>query len=174
MGAEATTFLEAGPRTIRPLEQRGGGSGSGGPTDVLDGKVVMETEGIEPMDEPGAGVPEPLGEQDTAADGEEGRSFKGLTAPMKVSREERDSHELTHTPVRWWCRHCVRGRGRNKAHRRKAKIEESKEKRKQTPRVCMDYFFGSQVDEEAKTNPLVVMVDEVTVRSTREPLGARA
>ena len=109
MGAETSTFLEAGPKTIRPLEQRGGGRGSGGrgPTDVLGGKVVTETEGNEPMDgpdKPGDGVPEPLGEQDSAVEGEEGRRSKGLTAPMKVSKEEREEHERTHTPYRAWCR----------------------------------------------------------------------
>ena len=65
VGAEAT-FLEAGPKTIRPLEQRGGStaSGEGGPTNDLGGRVVTETKGNEPMDgpdEPGGGLPEPLG-----------------------------------------------------------------------------------------------------------------
>ena len=44
--------------------------------------------------------------------GEEGREGVGLSIPPTVSRQEREQHELTHTPYRSWCRHCVRARGR--------------------------------------------------------------
>ena len=33
-------------------------------------------------------------------------------------RKERDEHNATHMPFRDWCRHCVRGRGKNKAHKK--------------------------------------------------------
>ena len=38
----------------------------------------------------------------------------------------------------------------------------------------MDYFFMSQVDEKASANPIIVMVDERTARSTHEPSGTKA
>lgn len=38
--------------------------------------------------------------------------------PAMPSESERREHELTHLPFRSWCRHCVRGRGREASHRR--------------------------------------------------------
>ena len=39
-----------------------------------------------------------------------------LKAPFRVSREEREAHEITHMPCREWCPHCVCGRGRHTPH----------------------------------------------------------
>ena len=35
------------------------------------------------------------------------------------SRREVEKHNLTHIPFRSWCNHCLRGRGRRSAHRRR-------------------------------------------------------
>ena len=117
----------------------------------MGGRVVTETTGIEPMDnpdEPDAGSPEPLGEQGPDVDGEEGRKSKGLTAPMKVSKEEREEHERTHTPYRAWCTACVKARGRATPHMKsKTKEEEA------VPKISMDYFFMSKRDEESEEKP---------------------
>ena len=51
-------------------------------------------------------------------EGEEGREALAAPAPRSPSKMERDQHELTHTPYRAWCPHCVRMRGRNTAHRK--------------------------------------------------------
>ena len=91
-------------------------------------------------------------------EGEEGRVAKGVKAPQRVSTEEREEHERTHTPFRAWCRHCVRGRAKNMPHRTKQGKEEGDE----APRVSMDYFFMSEADETACENPLFVMIDEET------------
>ena len=91
-------------------------------------------------------------------EGEEGRRSKGLPGPKRVTKEEREDHERTHTPFRAWCKYCVRGRGQNIPHlRSKQKYEEIK-----VPRVSMDYFFMSKQYEKAITNPLIVLVDEGT------------
>ena len=68
---------------------------------------------------------------------EEGRNPKIKKSPIRVTKAEREAHECTHTPYRSWCKHCVRARGVNKAHRRqKTDAETSLEK---VPRVSMDY-----------------------------------
>ena len=89
MGPKETAFLEAGPRTIRPLEQRGGSSGSqeGGPRKDLGTGVATENQGNEPIDEAGS----PTSGCDSQhiegeEEGEEGRRSKGLSAPMNASR----------------------------------------------------------------------------------------
>ena len=93
-----------------------------------------------------------------------------VRVPRTPTEKEREVHEATHLPHAEWCDYCVRGRGRNKAHRRKAKREgertkakklvwqevvdgeeeeasrpradvESKSPEKGVPRVSMDYFF---------------------------------
>ena len=102
-------------------------------------------------------------------EGEEGREPKGLSAPQQVSREEREMHELTHTPYRAWCRHCVKARGRNTPHR--TRVEERIAGG--VPKISMDYFFISKVDEQAHNNPLIVMVDEGTGEKYARAVGQK-
>ena len=81
-----------------------------------------------------------------------------LKAPFRVSREEREAHEITHTPYRSWCPYCVRGRGRNTPHR----LRSEDAKHSGIPKIAMDYVFMSVADEAASSNPVLVMVDEAT------------
>ena len=48
-----------------------------------------------------------------------------LPQPQLPSKEEIAAHALTHLPYTGWCEYCTRGRGREDAHRRKAKSEDS-------------------------------------------------
>jgi hypothetical protein len=107
------------------------------------------------------------GEDAGEEEGEEGRHPVRARAPHQVSNEERDIHELTHTPYRAWCRHCVRARGRNTPHR----AGEPEHKSKGVPKIAMDYFFMGKVDEQASTNPLIVMVDEDTGEKYARAVG---
>jgi hypothetical protein len=100
----------------------------------------------------------PQGEEES--DSEEAAKPKTVHAPKGPTRKEREEHEATHMPYRAWCQHCIRGRGRNKPHKRKTKEAEDEEKK--VPRVSMDYFFMSQDEEKASENPLLLMVDEST------------
>ena len=82
-------------------------------------------------------------------EGEEARMPKSLPVPTYVSKVEREEHELTHTPYRSWCHHCVRCRGRNAQHRKK----EDEDKKGQVRRIAFNYFFMSHQDEAANENP---------------------
>ena len=82
------------------------------------------------------------------AEGEEGRKPVAMRAPVQVTRAEREEHELTHTPFRAWCSHCVRGRGKNTPHLKKRGDED----RGRAPRISFDYFFMSWEDEVAHKN----------------------
>ena len=62
---------------------------SGG--DGLRPQVASENEIIEEFE------PE---DEDIHEEGEEAEEPKGLRAPLKVSKEQRDAHEITHTPYR--------------------------------------------------------------------------
>ena len=143
-------FLEAGRQTIRPLAQRGGSSGSNEGAQTCDlGKAMdTETDGNEPKDEPSphtVGGSQALGQDTHTEEGEEGRRSKGLSAPVKVSREEREEHERTLTPYRAWCPACVKARGKATPHMKSKEAEEEA-----VPKISMDYFFMSKKDEEAK------------------------
>ena len=91
-------------------------------------------------------------------EGEEGRTPKTIPAPVYVTKAERQEHELTHTPYRSWCDHCVRCRGRNTQHRKAGE----EDKKSNVPRVVLDYFFMSHQDEAANENPMLIMLDEKT------------
>ena len=60
-------------------------------------------------------------------------------APFMVTKEEREAHEVTHTPFRSWCPYCVRSRARNSPH----KSREETSKREGVPKIALDYFFMS-------------------------------
>ena len=119
-----------------------GGASSSGDNALSQGKVT------EIVDEPDADV-------------EEARVAKGLVAPARVTKQEREEHERTHMPYRAWCEFCVRGRGKKMAHRSKDDDEKAMDEIK-VPRVSMDYFFMSAEDQKAHQNPIIVMVDEST------------
>ena len=46
------------------------------------------------------------------------RKTQRKMGPREPTREEREEHEKTHLPFRNWCRHCVRGRGKEEACKR--------------------------------------------------------
>ena len=98
-------------------------------------------DGIKPPDE------EPEEEQDEA------QEAKVRRAPMGPTKQEREAHEATHMPFREWCKYCVRGRGRNRPHKKKSKME--KGEIPTVSKVAMDYFFMSQDDERADRNPRI-------------------
>ena len=60
-------------------------------------------------------LPDSLGEEDEAEAGS--RKTRKMQDPAKPSDDEVREHCLTHLPYRSWCRHCVRGRCKQNAHR---------------------------------------------------------
>ena len=89
---------------------------------------------------------------------EAGRLTVGRRPVREPTKAEKEDHERTHCPYRSWCKHCVKSRARNSPHRDSAPEEPLEEIK--VPRVHMDYFFMSREDEEASTNPLLVVADE--------------
>ena len=61
------------------------------------------------------------------------------------SKEDVDSHMVTHIPYRSWCDHCVRGRAVNDHHQR-GKSEESS-----VPVISIDYAYFGETSEERKS-----------------------
>ena len=121
---------------------------------------------------PGSGSARMSGEEEekqSEAEGEEGRKPVVLKAPVQVTQAEREEHELTHTPFRAWCPHCVRGRGRNTPHLKQSGGGD----KDKVPRIAFDYFFMSWEDEAAHKNPMLVMKDEATGENTQEQWAKR-
>ena len=117
---------------------------------------------------PGVAAEDEIGDAGREEEGEEGREAVATPAPMASSRLERETHELTHTPYRAWCPHCVRMRGRNTAHKRQVQKEKS-----WVPIISFDYFFFSQEGEQANKNPMIVMVDDETGEICKRCLSER-
>ena len=76
-------------------------------------------------------------------------------APKKPTKREVEEHEVLHERYEAWCRHCVRGRGRNRPHRRVERNKENEDER--VPRISMDYNSVSENDEKVGT--WLTMVD---------------
>ena len=94
---------------------------------------------------PAPGVRRQQKEEGAEEEGEEGREAKRIPIPSGPSKEEREKHNLTHTPYRSWCPHCVRARGRSTQHKKGDKEQESL-----VPRISFDYFFLTKEDESGE------------------------
>ena len=57
--------------------------------------------------------------------------------PREPTSEERRIHDITHIPMRPWCRHCMRRRCKDTYHVRLKYVEE-------VPRIGMDYTYLSE------------------------------
>ena len=60
--------------------------------------------------------------------------------PGMPSKEEREAHNVTHLPFRPWCEFCVKGRGRDRYHRR----VEGEAAAQELPKISLDYGFLTQ------------------------------
>ena len=87
-------------------------------------------------------------EAEPEEEGEEGREARKIPSPIGPSREERERHNLTHTPYRAWCPHCVRARDRNNPHYQGKPGEQEGA----VPRISFDYFFLTKEDEAGNKN----------------------
>ena len=74
-----------------------------------------------------------------------------MVNPQMPCQQEVDAHELTHLPFRNWCRHCMKGRGKEMPHRKGAadKALELKE-------FSLDYCFPGDTGGVAPLTVLVV------------------
>ena len=68
--------------------------------------------------------------------------------PREPSKQEKEEHDKTHVPYRNWCRHCVRGRGKEEDCRKANRVPEK-------PEVHMDFMF---MGEEKSEKTLVMLV----------------
>ena len=99
-------------------------------------------------------------EEDRAREVHEDNEEEGAVKPRysrpisRPSREEVDSHMITHIPYRSWCPYCVRGKSKASAHRRADKQEG------QVPIVSIDYMYMEMKGEETERGmPILVMRD---------------
>ena len=75
-----------------------------------------------------------------------------MSDPKEPSAEERTEHDMSHLPFRNWCRHCVRGRGKEAAHKRQEGPGE-------IPEVHFDFAFMG--DENGAGNTVTMLVARV-------------
>ena len=64
-------------------------------------------------------------------------------SPREPTSQERLVHEVTHIPMRTWCKHCMKGRSRDSRHVRLPDAQE-------VPRVGMDYMRVSETGVTSK------------------------
>ena len=102
---------------------------------------------------------EPLGYEPNVAKGVEKVGPKAFKVPKAMTRAEKEVDDGTHTPFHPGCKYCVRNRARNLAH----KTTKTKHGgARLVPKVSLDYFFMSEADRHAGSNPILVAVDEDT------------
>ena len=83
------------------------------------------------------------------------RKTHKMTDPCKPGTIEINEHEKTHLPYRNWCRHCVKGRGKEMSHT-KSKNEH------RLPEVHLDFCFVGREGEPGETLPVLVVREGLT------------
>ena len=118
------------PKHLNPIdvpdgdEHQGGGGGGGEAADGGDIGERVDEEVIE-MDD---------GDREGDAPAAQPRVPK---SPREPTSQERALHEITHIPLRTWCRHCMRGRSKDVYH---ARLDCEHD----VPRIGMDYMHISE------------------------------
>ena len=80
------------------------------------------------------------------ADAGDLREMRKMHDPKLPTKAEKEAHEMTHLPFRSWCRHCVRGRGLEEAHRKSEQREDGG-----VPEVHLDFAFPGSHGQEGLT-----------------------
>ena len=88
-------------------------------------------------------------ECDDTEDGNETRKTAKYNNPAEPTKEEREEHEKTHVPYRSWCKHCVRGGGKELAHKRSEELPS-------IPEVHMDFCYMG--DEQRPGETITILV----------------
>ena len=104
----------------------------------LEERSRVAAEGERGAEERGGGEDEVVGRSDEKDEEQEEagkRNVKKIHDPKLPTKEEVKEHfESAHMPYRSWCHHCVRGRGRERDHRRR-----SGEEQQGVPEYHLDY-----------------------------------
>ena len=66
----------------------------------------------------------PVDSDEDHAESAKNKSVPNVRGP---TRKEKEEHEETHCTYRSWCKHCVKGRGREDGHNRKTQEDERPE-----------------------------------------------
>jgi hypothetical protein len=85
---------------------------------------------------------------DTAADTEI-TPLRAKPHPHDPSPQERELHEVSHSPYRSWCRACVAGRGRSEAHYSVTDDERA------IPEYAIDYGYMCEPGNENRATPIL-------------------
>ena len=124
-----------------PFSEAGLSSRTNSSNESVRPKRIWTVDEVEPADGERQGVAETPDEnefecQPCEAEEEFGsRTVIPMKSPYKPSQKDVDDHYLTHLPYRNWCRHCVRGRGKEMAHNR-GNIEKG-----EVPEFHFDFCF---------------------------------
>ena len=89
------------------------------------------------------------------------RQTRKMLSPTMPKTEEVEEHDKTHLPYRNWCRHCVRGRGREMSHQ--ACHDEPS-----MTELHIDFEFLGEEDDPGKAVPVLVAGE----RASRMTLAA--
>ena len=102
----------------------------------------------------------------------DGAKLRSILDPCLPSEIEVRRHALAHLPYRSWCPHCVRGRGKDSAHRRAESVGKF-------PEFSWDYCFPGEEEGHKITilvgkerRPGMVMAMEFQVAQVKKPLAS--
>ena len=94
------------------------------------------------------------------------RSMIKMNDPKMPSKLEKEEHEKTHLPYRSWCRHCVRGRGKELPHKKTHSESSGVE-------MSFDFFFLGDEDG-AKPMTTLMAIERTTKMKMATPVPSKS
>ena len=146
----------SGSSAVRPIEWIRGLDGVQDlASKIEEGEQLSEDTGVKEKDGENGGMDEQI--EIRSDEGEFGiRKARQLQDPKLPSEQDVKEHYANgHLPYRSWCHHCVRGRGRERDHRRRQEAEVQG-----LPEYHLDYCFPGDEGEHRLT--VLVAVEKYT------------
>ena len=88
---------------------------------------------------------------------QEARKVKKMMDPKLPTQDEIEEHNLTHLPFRNWCRHCIKGRGREMPHMTIKDVDEKKQHE-----FHMDFCFLGAEHEPGEALTVLIAKERAT------------
>ena len=116
----------------------------------VNGGEVVDVEGVQ---------------SDEEAENGERRTVK-IQDPSMPTRAAREEHEKTHLPFRSWCRHCVRGKGKEMPHQTKQDEGDGNE-------MSFDFYFLGDEDG-SRPIPTLMAIDRRSKMKMCSPVPSKS
>ena len=118
---------------LNPVEKNGGGASG------EDKRAITERRATEELEKSVNALERALVDQWETSNANRGPDAPQMKVPANPTNAEWEEHQVTHIPLKPWCKYCIMGRGLRRVHRHNVSDTEVKEGT--VNKRSMDYMY---------------------------------